>query len=223
MDWLQNNLRNGLDISTDVLLVRLTLAFLFGAAIAQLYRRTLARAGASSEALASTLVLLAILIALVTQVIGNSVARAFSLVGALSLVRFRTEVQDTRDTAFVIFSVVIGMATGGGHLQAAVAGLLVGSIAAIVTRPTAAHDTSSSTSYELKVKLGIGENSDGALTRLFNKYLNACRLQTTTTARQGAALELSYSTQLRPGCSPAELVRELNQLEGVQAVSLSIE
>ena len=98
MDWLQQNLRNGLDISTDVLFVRLILAFLFGAAIARLYRRTGPR-GVSSEALASTLVLLAILIALVTQVIGNSVAKALSLVGALSLVCFRTEVQDTRDTA----------------------------------------------------------------------------------------------------------------------------
>lgn len=223
MDWLQQNLRNGLDISTDVLLVRLILAFLFGAAIAWLYRRTQARAGASSEALASTLVLLAILIALVTQVIGNSVARAFSLVGALSLVRFRTEVQDTRDTAFVIFAVVVGMATGGGHLQAALAGLLVGGIAAIVTRPTVTRDTGIVSNYELKVKLGIGENPDGALTRLCNKYLNACRLQTTTTARQGAALELAYSAQLRPGYSPAELVRELNHLEGVQAVSLNIE
>jgi len=223
MDWLQNNLRNGLDISTDILVLRLMLAFLFGVAIARLYRYTQAHKEGNSEALASTLVLLAILIALVTQVIGNSVARAFSLVGALSLVRFRTEVQDTRDTAFVIFSVVIGMATGGGHLQAAVAGLLVGSIAAIATRPTAAHDTGNSPNYELRVKLGIAENADGALTRLFNKYLNAYRLQTTTTARQGAALELSYSTQLRAGCSPAELVRELNQLDGVQAVSLSIE
>ena len=223
MDWLQHNLRNGLDISTDILVLRLILAFLFGAAIAQLYRRTQAREAGSSEALASTLVLLAILIALVTQVIGNSVARAFSLVGALSLVRFRTEVQDTRDTAFVIFLVVIGMATGGGHLQAALAGLLVGSIAAIATRPTAARDAGSGPSYELRVKLGIEENADGALTRLFSRYLNAWRLQRTETARQGAALELSYTTQLRPGCSPAELVRELNQLEGVQAVSLNIE
>ena len=223
MDWLQHNLRNGLDISTDILVLRLILAFLFGVAIAQLYRHTQGHDGGRFEALTSTLVLLAILIALVTQVIGNSVARAFSLVGALSLVRFRTEVQDTRDTAFVIFAVVVGMATGGGHLQAALAGLLVGGIAAVVTRPTAVRAIDNAPSYELKVKVGIGENPDGALTRLCNKYLNTCRLRTTTTARQGAALELSYSTQLRPGCSPAELVRELNQLEGVQAVSLNIE
>jgi hypothetical protein len=61
-----------------------------------------------------TLVLLTVLIALVTKVIGNNSARAFSLVGTLALFRFRTVVEDTRDTAFVIFAVVIGMAVGAG-------------------------------------------------------------------------------------------------------------
>ena len=59
--------------------------------------------------------LLSILIAMVTQVIGDNVARAFSLVGALSIVRFRTVVRDTVDTAFVIFAVAVGMAVGAGH------------------------------------------------------------------------------------------------------------
>ena len=49
-------------------------------------------------------------IAMVTQVTGQNVALAFSLVGALSIVRFRTVVQDTNDTAFVIFAVAGGMA-----------------------------------------------------------------------------------------------------------------
>src|SRR3712207_7408096 len=57
-------------------------------------------------------VLLAVLVALVTLVIGDSTARAFGLVGALSIVRFRTVVEDTRDTAFVIFAVALGMAAG---------------------------------------------------------------------------------------------------------------
>jgi hypothetical protein len=53
-----------------------------------------------------TLALLSVLIAMSTQVIGDNVARAFSLVGALSIVRFRTVVRDTKDTAYVIFAVV---------------------------------------------------------------------------------------------------------------------
>ena len=52
---------------------------------------------------------------MVTQVIGDNVARAFSLVGALSIVRFRTVVRDTQDTAYVIFAVAVGMAVGANH------------------------------------------------------------------------------------------------------------
>ncbi|HEU0005975.1 MAG TPA: DUF4956 domain-containing protein [Terriglobia bacterium] len=220
-DWLQSNFHNGLDISTATLATRLILAFVFGVAVASLYRWTQG-AGESCQALASTLVLLAILIALVTQVIGNSVARAFSLVGALSLVRFRTEVQDTRDTAFVIFAVVIGMASGAGHLLAACVGTLVAGMAAIATRPTPLSPAALGARYNLTVKLGLGQNAEGLLQRFFEKYLDAYRLLATTTARQGAAFELTYSARLRPECSPAELVRELNQLEGIQAVSLSL-
>src|SRR5205085_4318473 len=77
-----------------------------------------------NPSLPPTLVLLAILIAIVTQVIGESVARAFSLVGALSIVRFRTVVRDTQDTAFVIFSVVVGMAIGAAHTDTTSAGLI---------------------------------------------------------------------------------------------------
>ena len=65
-----------------------------------------------AESFTVTLVLLTILIAMVTQVIGDNVARAFSLVGALSIVRFRTVVRDTQDTAYVIFAVAVGMAVG---------------------------------------------------------------------------------------------------------------
>ena len=65
-----------------------------------------------AESFVVTLVLLTILIAMVTQVIGDNVARAFSLVGALSIVRFRTVVRDTQDTAYVIFAVAVGMAVG---------------------------------------------------------------------------------------------------------------
>ena len=79
--------------------------------------------------------LLAVLIAMVTQVIGDSVARAFSLVGALSIVRFRTVVRDTQDTAFVIFAVVVGMAVGARDPWVALIGLAIVGAAAFVMAP----------------------------------------------------------------------------------------
>src|SRR6185295_13041366 len=87
--------------------------------------------------LQSTLVLLSILIATVTQVVGESPARAFSLVGALSIIRFRTVVQDTQDTAFVIFAVVMGMAAGASAPWVAMIGLGIVSLAAVIMRPKA--------------------------------------------------------------------------------------
>ena len=86
---------------------------LLGAVVAFVYRRTRVPAH-TTPSFTVTLVLLTILIAMVTQVIGDNVARAFSLVGALSIVRFRTVVRDTQDTAYVIFAVAVGMAVGAG-------------------------------------------------------------------------------------------------------------
>ena len=112
-DWLR------LAVSSDdslppltTIVTRMAIALLCGLSVSALYRVTLGRGRKNLRTLPTTLVLLAVLIAVVTLVIGNNVARAFGLVGALSIVRFRTVVEDTRDTAFVIFSVVVGMAVG---------------------------------------------------------------------------------------------------------------
>src|SRR3954451_19442462 len=125
-----------IDFNTGALVlmfVRLVLALVLGLAIAWVYRRARGLNG-EAESFGVTLVLLTILIAMVTQVIGDNVARAFSLVGALSIVRFRTVVRDTQDTAYVIFAVAVGMAVGAGHPGLAASGLAVIALAAAVMR-----------------------------------------------------------------------------------------
>src|SRR3954467_5919175 len=125
-----------IDFNTGALVlmfVRLVLALLLGLAIAWVYRRARGLNG-EAPSFTVTLVLLSILIAMVTQVIGDNVARAFSLVGALSIVRFRTVVRDTQDTAYVIFAVAVGMAIGAGHPGLAASGLGVIALAAVVMR-----------------------------------------------------------------------------------------
>src|SRR5207244_1454619 len=116
LEWLQDLAQEDPDRLLTWPLTRLAVAFLFVCVIAGIYRYTHGKAGGQSPSRMATLVLLTVLIAMVTLVIGNSVARAFSLVGALAIVRFRTIVEDTRDTAFVIFAVGVGMALGTGFL-----------------------------------------------------------------------------------------------------------
>src|SRR3954453_9203270 len=157
-----------IDFNTGALVlmfVRLVLALLLGLAIAWVYRRARGLNG-EAESFGVTLVLLTILIAMVTQVIGDNVARAFSLVGALSIVRFRTVVRDTQDTAYVIFAVAIGMAMGANHPLAAVCGLGVVGAAAVLLKVqgrAAPFSTSMETfPFVLRVRLATGTASESA-------------------------------------------------------------
>ena len=82
-------------------IVSLLLAFVLGMVISIVYRWTHKRI--ASKSFMESLILLSMLITVVMVVIGDSVARAFSLVGALSIIRFRTVVRNPRDIAFVYF------------------------------------------------------------------------------------------------------------------------
>jgi uncharacterized membrane protein YhiD involved in acid resistance len=59
-----------------------------------------------------TMILMSITVSFIMLIIGSNLARAFSLVGALSIIRFRNAVKDSRDTGFIFLSMAIGMACG---------------------------------------------------------------------------------------------------------------
>src|SRR5687767_15955194 len=138
-----------------VVLLRLVAALALGALVALVYRLT-RTVSDDARSFTGTLVLLSILIAMVTQVIGDNVARAFSLVGALSIVRFRTVVRDTQDTAFVIFAVGVGMAAGAGQYSVAVSGIAIVAVAAVIMKKSNAGAAAAALPFELQIRLGIG-------------------------------------------------------------------
>lgn len=221
-EWLVESVSLNSAIPAAQMLTRLLVSLLYGGMVSVIYRFSHGRQKEDAATLATTLVLLSILIAMVSMVIGDSVARAFSLVGALSIVRFRTVVDDTRDTAFVIFAVIVGMAAGAGLLLVPLMGIpIVGCVAIALSRegriaPTLL-DVPEST---LMVRLGLGRDPNLSLGGVLNKYAESCRLRSIETARQGAALDLKYLVRLRMPDEMASMVAELNQLEGVQNVEM---
>ncbi len=204
----------------ETICYRLVLAWLAGFVVAGVYWVGLGRRKEESATLPTTLVLLTIVIAMVTLVIGNSVARAFGLVGALSIVRFRTVVEDTRDTAFVIFAVAVGMAIGAGYGLLAFVGMPAILTASLVMR-YGVHDTAANgIRGTLSIKIGLGLDPEILLGTVLSQYLSEQRLVGSSTAKQGAALELNYQVRLRPSGSAFALVADLNRIEGVQGVEL---
>lgn len=207
-------------IPWDILAVRLGAAFILGGGVAFIYWLTQRGQKTFSPAFLTTLVLLSILIAAVTQVIGSNSARAFSLVGALAIIRFRTVVEDTRDTAFVIFSVVVGMAVGAGYLWIALISMAFITLASLALRPLSMRSSDGAAGLLLTLRVGLGGDPEAVLRELFAKHLASYRLRASATARQGAALDLTYNVRLRNELDAVALVRDLNRCEGVQNVEL---
>jgi uncharacterized membrane protein YhiD involved in acid resistance len=199
--------------------LRTLTAFVFGCAVALIYRGT-HRAGPIAPTFPRTLVLLSILIAMVTSVIGESVARAFSLVGALSIVRFRTVVRDTQDTAFVIFAVIVGMAAGSNHMWVALIGIGVVTMAVFILRPRGQATIWTEEECNLCVRLEMGQKPEQLVEPLFKKHLQQYEILAVETAKQGTALEVTYRVRFRKSSAPLELVDELNRVEGLQSVEV---
>lgn len=219
-NWIQDDLVQDSELGWPGLAMRLIGATLAGLLVAAAYSLSQRRRLSVSGPLPTTLVLLAILVAMTTLVIGNSVARAFGLVGALSIVRFRTVVDDTRDTAFVIFAVVVGMAVGAGYLTVCLIGLPLVSLTALALGRFGGVPDFARDEQQLVVRVGIGTNPDALLAEIFQRTLDSHRLRSVLSARQGVALDLHYAIRLKDGASPLSLVKAVHQLEGVQNVEL---
>jgi len=218
-DFLKSPFVNGPNVAPLDVLIRLVAALVLGGLVAWIYRRT----RKSTEVAASfpvTLVLLSVLIAMVTQVIGDNVARAFSLVGALSIVRFRTVVRDTQDTAYVIFAVVVGMAVGANNIWVSLIGIVVVGLAAFVMMSRPGLIASSQPAFLLSLRVGLGHDLDKLLGGTLDAHLEERELLSIATARQGISLDVTYETRLRRDGSADELVKALNRVEGVQSVQL---
>ena len=219
-DWLLNDLTNGADVVWSVVALRLVISAVAGLAVAGTCMASRRHAPVSVWPLAATLVLLTILVAMTALVIGNSVAKAFSLVGALSIVRFRTVVDDTRDTAFVIFAVVVGMAIGSGQFGICLIGLPIVALVAIGLATNVTKLGTDSIVHRLEIRLATGSDPVALLTEFFQRELSSHRLTQVVTARQGLSLDLRYNVRLKPQTDPLALVKSLQSLEGVQTVEV---
>lgn len=111
------------EISPMDALVNLTFALLCGVIVAIAYRTTYRGVNFSANNVIA-MIMLAMITALVIVVIGSNLARAFGLVGAMSIVRFRTAVKDTQDIMFIFFALAAGLACGSGLYLVALTGTI---------------------------------------------------------------------------------------------------
>ena len=121
-------LENVTAVSLLDMALALALAFGLGMFIFLVYKKTYQGVMYSSS-FGVTLVALTMITTLVILAVTSNVVLSLGMVGALSIVRFRTAIKDPMDTVFMFWSIVIGIITGAGYITVAIlAALLLGAL-----------------------------------------------------------------------------------------------
>lgn len=120
-----------------------------------------------SKSFVQSMVFVGITITLIMIIIGSNIARAFALVGAMSIIRFRNPVKDSRDIVFIFMAMAIGMACGTQfYLFAVIFTLFIVAINHIFH--VIQFGESSNNTYILKVNMSKGSHDEA--TSIFEKY-----------------------------------------------------
>jgi uncharacterized membrane protein YhiD involved in acid resistance len=203
--------------------INLTIALICGLLIALFYRWTYGRKNYSA-AFVNSLVAFSMITTIVITVIGNNLARAFGLVGALSIIRFRMSVKDVQDIVFIFFALAIGMAAGVDLLLTAIAGtIFIGIVIFALYQLSQTHGTRPE-KFTLEFSfVSAGEPADDeALYRsVLGKNSQRYKLTRVQPSESGGALALSFSGVLK-GNRGEDLVRALEQIPGVDQVVLTL-
>jgi uncharacterized membrane protein YhiD involved in acid resistance len=202
---------------TDMVLV-MVLSFALSAFIGWIYKIT-HRGTSYTQSFVFTLVLNGMIVALVMLVIGSDIARAFSLVGALSIIRFRNAVKETRDVGFIFFTMAIGMAIGTGFYLLAVAGtIFISLVILLMTRYNwYAREMSS---HILHIQVRNGAPFETLFDRTLARYTSTSELISADSIQSGTLIELTYSVGLKKSAEVQEFLTEIGSLNGNNRVTL---
>ena len=151
-------------------IVVLSFAYVLCLIVAYTYRAT--HNGISySQSFVHTIVMMGVIVSAIMLIIGSNIARAFTLVGALSIVRFRNAVKESRDVIFIFFSMSVGMACGTRfYLVAVILTFMVSLMIYLMTK----FNFGAKKVYEELVKIRLPENSDyhTVFNHIFHEYLS---------------------------------------------------
>lgn len=206
------------DLTPGQIIRNLAVALACGLLIAAFYRLTIQyRSG--YRTFAGSLVTLAMITAIVIMVIENNLARAFGLVGAMSIIRFRTAVKDIQDIVFIFFALAVGMGAGVGLYSVTFIGTFaVGGVVLVLSKLQSA--AGRRREYLLQFTYAPSPEEEPSYLPVLRRYCRRHHLVNSRAPADGGDLELAFYIVLKELEEHDELVRALAALARVRGVNL---
>ncbi len=198
-------------------IIRMVVALILGLVISGAY--IFAGRRKHSRHFSIMLVLLPPLVAMVIYMVGSDIAKAFSLAGIFSLVRFRSIPGDSKDIMNIFFAMAVGLAAGLGLLTAAcLIALVIGVALVVLSRSTYGEEKEEGKT--LKIMIPENLNFEGTFDEIFSAYTSHSELEQVRTTNMGTLYELTYTVWLKPGTSAKAFIDDLRTHNGNLNITL---
>lgn len=207
---------SGLDAATSLICTGSSLAL--GILAAVLYRLGTKR---YSKSLAITLIVLPALVQTVIMMVNGSVGAGLAVMGAFSLVRFRSAPGSAKDISFIFYAMCIGLATGMGYIAFAVMlAVIVGAALAILSFiPAFKSDRKRKL---LRITIPEDMNYTDAFADIFDEYLTSNELVSVKTTAMGTLFDLRYEIVEKDASREKELIDKLRTRNGNLTISIGL-
>lgn len=206
-------------IDAGEVLSSLIVALLCGVIIAWIYRQTY-RGTSFAPSFVRSMVVLPMITALVIIVIGNNLARAFGLVGAMSIIRFRTAVKDIHDIVFIFFTLAVGLAAGVGmHAGAWIGTIAIGLTVMVTTGFGFGRASQNAMLLEFDYAVG-GGSAPPTYQPVLDRHCRYTSVLSVRQPREGDTLLVTFHVRLKRGSNATDLVRELRDTDRVSQVNM---
>ena len=203
-------LENVASVSLPDMGIALALAFCLGLFIFMVYRKTFNGVMYSSS-FGVTLIAMTMITTIVILAVTSNVVLSLGMVGALSIVRFRTAIKEPLDIAFLFWSIAVGIVLAAGMIPLAV----IGSVVVGVTLLVFVNKKSYTHPYILVLRCD-GQDSENAAKEYIIPYVERSVLKSKTA--QAGSVELNLEVRLKE--DNTDFVNDLSQLEGVRSAVL---
>lgn len=168
-----------------------------------------------------TLVILPAIVQAVIMLVNGNLGTGIAVMGAFSLVRFRSVPGNSREIAGIFLAMALGLATGTGYLG--VAALLLAAVALITLVLLALPFLGKEEEFrDLKISVPEDLDYDGLFEEVLTKYTDSSKLIQVKTSNMGSLFELHYQIHLKKGVTTKELLDELRCRNGNLPVALHL-
>ncbi len=198
------------ELTLGRLLLTMGVSFVIGVFVYLVYKRTF-RGVLYSSAFNLSLIAITMITSFVIMAVTSNVVLSLGMVGALSIVRFRTAIKDPMDLVFLFWTITVGIVSGAGlHLFAILGSVIIGLVVFLLSRAPLGDPP-----YLLVVQAS-GHEADEGVRSLLGRIRQQYNVKSKTIADSG--IETTYEVRVKDGGTA--LIRDISGIKGVASAIL---